>query len=161
MPSTDDQELIEFIYDEAELLDAQRFDEWLELFSDDGYYWMPLAPDQEDARLHASLMYEDKLLLKVRIERLNGQRTFSQQPGSRSHHLLQRPKVIERDEAQGRYLVQSAWHYVEWRMDRQTLFAGWSRHELVRAANGRLQIRLKRVQLLNCDGVLGNIQLFI
>ena len=122
---------------------------------------MPLAPDQQDSRLHASLMYEDKLLLKVRIERLNGMRTFSQQPASRSHHLIQRPKVIERDEANGVYRVQSAWHYVEWRMDVQTLFAGWTRHDLVRGADGRLRIRLKRVQLLNCDGVLGNIQLFI
>ena len=156
-----DEDLIDFVYDEAAMLDEHRFDDWLELFTEDGFYWMPLAPDQRDARLHASLLYEDRLLLKVRIERLNGLRTFSQQPASRCHHLIQRPKVLERDDQQGRYVVHSAWHYVEWRMDVQTLFAGWSRHELVRDAEGRLRIRLKRVQLLNCDGVLGNIQLFI
>ena len=160
MSMTSDDELIEFIYDEAALLDGQRHDEWLDLFTDDACYWMPLVPDQQDPRLHASLLYEDKLLLKVRIERLHGRRTFSQQPRSRCHHLLQRPRVLERDDEQGRYVVRTAWHYVELRQDVQTLFAGWSRHELVRDG-GRLRIRLKRVELLNCDGVLGNIQLFI
>lgn len=161
MQPASDHELIDFVYDEAVLLDEHRYDEWLDLFTADGRYWMPLVPGQTDARLHASLLYEDTLLLKVRIERLNGQRTFSQQPQSRCHHLLQRPRVLERDDDQGLYLVRSAFHYVEWRQDVQTLYAGWSRHELVRDAGGRLRIRLKRVDLLNCDGALGNMQLFI
>lgn len=157
-PSDDD--LIEFVYAEAELLDAQRFDQWLELFTEDGYYWMPLTPGQEDARLQASLMYEDRLLLQVRIERLNGQRTFSQQPKSRCHHLLQHPRVLSRDEASGQYVVRCAWHYVEQREEMQTLYAGWSSFHLVQV-DGALRMRLKRVDLLNCDAALGSIQLFI
>ena len=81
------QALIDFVYHEADLLDEQRFTEWLELFTEDAYYWMPLAHGQTDPILHASLLYEDKLLLKVRVERLVGQRTFSQQRKSRCHHL--------------------------------------------------------------------------
>ncbi|RMW96746.1 phenylpropionate dioxygenase [Allofranklinella schreckenbergeri] len=157
-PSNED--LIEFVYAEAQLLDEQRFDEWLALFTEDGHYWMPLAPGQEDARLHASLMYEDRLLLQVRIERLNGQRTFSQQPKSRCHHLLQHPRVISRDEAGGQYVVRCAWHYVEQRDEAQTLYAGWSSFHLVQV-DGALRMRLKRVDLLNCDAPLGSIQLFI
>ena len=156
-----DSDLIDFVYDEASLLDEHRHDEWLALFTDDGYYWMPLAPGQTDARLHASLLYEDTLLLKVRIERLQGQRTFSQHPQSRCHHLLQRPTIVERDDEKGRYVVKAAFHYVEWRQDVQTLYAGWERFELVRDPDGRLRIALKRVDLLNCDGALGNMQLFI
>ena len=30
-----DTELVEFVYDEARLLDEKRFDEWYELFTDD------------------------------------------------------------------------------------------------------------------------------
>src|SRR6185436_9086284 len=93
MSSFTDKQLTDFVYNEARLLDEQRFDEWLDLFTDDAYYWMPLAPGQQDARLHASLLYEDKLLLRVRVERLGGARTYSQQPRSRSHHLLQQPSV--------------------------------------------------------------------
>ena len=78
-----DAELIGFVTREARLLDEQRFDEWLLLFSEDGIYWMPLEWGQTDARLTASLMYEDKLLLGIRVERLKGNRTFSQKPKSR------------------------------------------------------------------------------
>lgn len=151
--------LTDFIYAEARLLDEQRFEDWLDLFTEDGHYWMPLAHGQTDPRLHTSLMYEDKLLLRVRVERLAGQRTFSQQPKSRSHHLLQAPTVESSDPA-GEHVVRTAFHYVETRQDQQTLFAGWTTHHLV-AEGGTLKIRLKRVDLVNCDAAFGNIQLFM
>jgi 3-phenylpropionate/cinnamic acid dioxygenase small subunit len=153
-------QVIDFVYDEARLLDEQKFGEWLDLYTDDGHYWMPLEPGQTDARLHCSLMYEDKLLLKVRIERLAGARTFSQQPRSRSHHLLQRPSVLETPEAGGVWVVRTAFHYVETRLNVQTLYAGWATHEIVESADA-LRIRLKRVDLVNCDAAFGNINLFM
>lgn len=155
-----EKELCDFVYAETRLLDDQRFDEWLELFTEDGYYWMPLTHDQPDPRLHTSLLYEDKLLLKVRIERLNGKRTFSQQPQSRCHHLIQQPTVESADDEKGEYVVRSAFHYVETRIDQQALYAGWSTHHLVRQ-EGALRIKLKKVQLVNCDAAFGNIQLFM
>lgn len=162
--SLSDRDLIDFVYAEARLLDELRFEDWLDLYTEDGHYWMPLAHGQTDARLHASLMYEDKLLLRVRVERLAGQRTFSQQPKSRCHHLLQAP-TVERghpDSApeQGRHVVRTAFHYVETRQDTQTLYAGWATHHLVEQ-DDTLRIRLKRVDLVNCDAAFGNIQLFM
>lgn len=151
--------LTDFVYAEARMLDEQRFEDWLNLFTEDGRYWMPLAHDQTDPRLHTSLMYEDKLLLRVRIERLAGLRTFSQQPKSRCHHLLQAP-TIESSDLNGEHVVRTAFHYVETRQDRQTLFAGWATHHLV-VDGGELKIRLKRVELVNCDAAFGNIQLFM
>jgi 3-phenylpropionate/cinnamic acid dioxygenase small subunit len=155
-----DRQLVDFVVAEARLLDELRFDDWLQLFADDGFYWMPLAHGQTDPRLHTSLMYEDKLLLQIRIERLRGARTFSQQPISRCHHLLQWPTVESRDEGTGVYVVRTAFHYVETRWDEQTLYAGWATHTLVGDA-GALRIRLKRVDLVNCDAAFGNRQLFM
>jgi 3-phenylpropionate/cinnamic acid dioxygenase small subunit len=155
-----DQQLVDFVYAESRMLDEQRFDDWLQLFTEDGRYWMPLEPGQTDAKLHASLMYEDTLLLRIRIERLAGARTFSQQPRSRSHHLLQQPSVERADHAAGEYTLRTAFHYMETRLDTQTLFAGWARHELV-TQDGALRIRLKRVDLVNCDAAFGNINLFM
>ncbi|HSW06574.1 aromatic-ring-hydroxylating dioxygenase subunit beta [Aquabacterium sp.] len=160
MSNFTDKQLIDFVYAEARLLDEQRFDEWLNLFTEDAHYWMPLAPGQQDARLHASLLYEDKLLLRVRVERLAGARTFSQQPRSRCHHLLQAPSVELADRDTGRYTLRTAFHYVETRLDAQTLFAGWATHELV-TLEGALRIHLKRVDLVNCDAAFGNINLFM
>lgn len=160
MTSFTNQQLVDFVYAEARMLDEQRFDDWLQLFTDDAYYWMPLAPGQQDPRLHASLLYEDKLLLRVRVERLAGARTFSQQPRSRSHHLLQQPSVELADRDAGRYTLRTAFHYVETRLDQQELYAGWATHELV-TQDGALRIRLKRVDLVNCDAAFGNINLFM
>lgn len=155
-----DRELVDFVYREARLLDEQRFEDWLALFADDGHYWMPLAPGQTDARLHASLMHEDKLLLQVRIERLRGNRTYSQQPASRSHHLLQAPTVESRDEAEGVYTTRCAFHYVETRRDEQQLHAGWATHTLVATPAG-LRIRLKRVDLLHADTPLPAVEFYL
>lgn len=152
------EQLIDFVYAEVRMLDEQRFEEWLNLFTEDGHYWMPLTPGQTDPRLQTSLMYEDKLLLRVRIERLSGERTFSQQPRSRCHHLLQKPTLESvKDD---RWILRTAFHYVETRLDQQTLFVGWSRYELV-AIHGVLRIALKRVDLVNSDAAFGNINLFM
>lgn len=164
MNAITDQQLIDFVYAEARMLDEQRFEDWLELLTEDGYYWMPLAHDQTDPILHTSLLYEDKLLLRVRVERLAGQRTFSQQPRSRSHHLLARPEIEADHEwhapPEGRYVVRTAFHYVESRLDQQILFAGWSTHQLVNTEDG-LKMNLKRVDLVNCDAALRSIQLLM
>ncbi|MDO9600310.1 MAG: aromatic-ring-hydroxylating dioxygenase subunit beta [Azoarcus sp.] len=160
MTAITEKNLIDFVYAEARLLDEQRFEDWLALFTEDAYYWMPLAHDQRDPKLHTSLMYEDKLLLRVRIERLSGQRTFSQQPKSRCHHLLQAPTVEASDPAKGEHTVRTAFHYTETRLDKQTIYVGWTTHHLVEV-DGALKIRLKRVDLVNCDAAFANIQLFM
>jgi 3-phenylpropionate/cinnamic acid dioxygenase small subunit len=155
-----DSELIGFVMHEARLIDEHRFEEWLDLYTEDCLYWMPLEWGQTDARLHASLMHEDKLLLRVRVERLKGNRTFSQKPKSRCHHVLQAPTIDGRNDAGKTYMLFTPFHYMETRQDEQQLYAGWARHHLV-MLDGRLRIKLKRVDLVNPDAAFGNIQLFM
>ena len=151
-------DLIDFIYDEARMLDEGRYSEWLDLWLEDGVYWMPLDYKQTDPDLVTSLLYEDNFMLRLRVERLNGERTFSQKPKSRCHHVIQRPFVDEFDSEAGRFVTSTAMHYVETRLDDQTLLALTATHEL-RLVDGKLRIANKRVDLLNCDAAFGNIQL--
>ncbi len=51
-------------------------------------------------------------------------------------------------------------HYVETRLDEQDLYAAWATHTLV-MIDGKLRIKLKRVDLVNCDAALRSIQLFM
>ena len=155
-----DSDLIAFVIREARMLDEHKFEEWLDLFAEDGMYWMPLEWGQTDPRLQSSLMYEDKLLLRIRIERLKGNRTFSQKPKSRCHHVLQTPVVDSRDDQTGEYSLYTPFHYLETRLDEQQLFAGWARHHLILKEN-ELKLKLKRVDLVNCDAAFGSIQLFM
>lgn len=160
MTSPTNQELIDFVIHEARLIDQHRFEEWLHLYTDDAYYWMPLEWGQTDPKLVGSLMYEDKLLLQIRVERLKGNRTFSQKPKSRCHHVLQTPQVDSRDDAKGEYVTWTPMHYIETRFDDQQLYAAWATHTLT-VVDGVLKIKLKRVDLVNCEAAFGNIQLFM
>jgi 3-phenylpropionate/cinnamic acid dioxygenase small subunit len=154
------QDLIDFVVHEAQLLDAKRFEEWNQLFTDDAYYWIPLAPGQEDGINYTSHMYEDKLLRELRIERLKSPRAFSQQPPSRCHHLLQTPTVESFDEAANRFVVRSEFHYTEAQGDEMQFYVGTCFHHLT-VQEGALKMTLKRVNLLNCDAALPAVQLFI
>jgi len=151
--------LIELVYREARLIDEKRFEEWYELYAEDAHYWVPLSHDQPDGGNQTSLAYEDKLLLRLRIERLKSPRAFSQQPVSRCLHVMQRPEVESMDVQANRYLVRTAYLYVESRGEEQQVYACTALHTLA-VVDGALRIRLKRVNLLNCDAALPSIQLF-
>jgi 3-phenylpropionate/cinnamic acid dioxygenase small subunit len=153
-------DLIDFVYDEAATIDQMRWDDWLALFHKDGRYWMPLEWQQEDPILQPSLMYEDRLLLTVRVERLAGERTFSQKPKSRCHHLMERSRILSMGEDGGVHRLRTSFIYTETRGDLLERYSGWVSHELVEV-EGALQIKLKRIDLINFDAPFSNIQLFI
>ncbi len=155
----DSEALAAFVYEEARLIDEKRLDEWYELFADDGIYWMPLTCGQPDGINHTSLFHEDKLLLKIRIERLKNPRSFSQHSPSHCMHVLQQPRIESCDAAQGLYVLRTPFLYCEAQADQQILLAGVSFLHLVHA-DSRLKIRLKKVELVNCDAALPAIELF-
>ena len=154
------QQLIDFVVLEARLLDEKRYEEWNALFTDDAFYWVPLVPGQEDGASHTSHLYEDKLLRELRIERLKSPRAFSQQPPSRSHHLLQTPTIEQFDQQGNRYVVRSEFHYTEAQGDELQFYVGTCFHHLT-LRDGVLKMTLKRVNLLNSDAALPAVQLFI
>lgn len=158
--ATTERELFDFVAHEARLIDARRFDEWLALFAENGRYWVPLQGDaQVEGTPHNALADEDRLLLALRIERLKNPRAHSQHPPSRCQHILQQPHLVQADEAAQRYELHTPFMYVESRGERQLTLAGSVRHRLVRRAE-RLQIELKRVDLLDAASPLPAIQLF-
>ena len=119
---------------------------------------MPLDYQQTDPHLVTSLMYEDHFMLKLRVERLVGARTFSQKPKSRCSHVIQRPFIDKFDLESGEFITNTSMHYVETRLDEQFLLAVVATHEL-KLVDGKLRIANKRVDLLNSDAAFGNIQL--
>jgi len=151
-----EQDLVRFVLREARLLDEKRFDEWYELFADDGFYWVPAVHGQKDPHLENSLAYEDRFLLKLRIERLKSPQAFSQQPASRCLHVLQTPEV----EDLGGLKTRTNFVYTETRGDESQRYAATAWHTLV-SQDGALKIKLKRVDILNCDAMLPSIQLFL
>ena len=153
-----DENAIAFVYREARTIDEKRFDDWYDMFADDGIYWMPLTRGQPDGLNHNSLFYEDRLLLKVRIERLKSPRSYSQGIPSFCHHVLQQPAIETRDT--DIVIVRTPFLYLETQGDDQQLLGATSYHHLV-MVDGDIRIKLKKVELVNPDAGFGSIQMFL
>lgn len=142
-----------FLIHEARLLDARRFEDWMALFTEDGVYWVPARPEQDDPNREASLFYDDRDLMKTRIDRLNHPLIHIQTPPSRTLHMVSNVVVDQADETQGEFVVSSSLLMAEYRLDNQRLFAGRQQHRLVRHGDS-WRISFKRVDIINCDSAL-------
>ena len=142
----------EFLYHEAQLLDERRFEEWLELFTDDAVYWIPQG-DEADPVHHVSLAYDDRRRLRERVLRLASGFAHAQDPPSRTCHLVGNVRVREDG---GELEVGSNLIVAEVRRDAQSLYAGRVEHRLVPDGDG-YRIRRKVIRLVNSDVPLGNV----
>ena len=78
--SPDPREVEEFLFQEARFLDEGRFEEWLALFTETAWYWVPLAPDQDNPEDMVSIIYDDRRLLETRVRRLCSPNIHAQAP---------------------------------------------------------------------------------
>lgn len=141
-----------FLYREARLLDERRFEEWMNLFADDGYYWVPAVPDLMDPYEGVSLFFDDREIMKTRLARLDHPKTHSQKPASRTVHYVSNIEIDEDGDTKGELLVRSVVKMMEFRLDKQTSYGGRCQH-LLRVKDDGFEIAWKRVDLINCDGV--------
>jgi 3-phenylpropionate/cinnamic acid dioxygenase small subunit len=147
----------EFLYHEAALLDERRLQEWLELYSDDALYWIPQGEDADPQR-QVSIVYDDRRRLHERVLRLTSGFAYSQDPPSRTTHIVGNVRVLSNgDDA---VQVASTLMLVEVRRNTQNVFAGSVEHELVPAGDS-FRIRRKVVRLVNSDVPLGNVTFLI
>ena len=144
------QEIESFLIAEARLLDERRWDDWLALFTDDGWYWVPLEEGQANPREVVSLIYDDRRLLETRIRRLAEAALHAQTPVSRTSRIVANPTVEAEDGNE--VTVRAKFEMVESRRDVRRVFAGTTWHRLLRAGDD-LRIRWKRVDLVDCDAV--------
>ncbi len=155
-----DQELIDFVVREARLIDQQRFDEWLDMYR------------RRRLLLDAAGMESDRSAADLLAD-VRGQ-AAALDPGRAAQgraHLqpeAEEPLPSRAADAAGGFARRRRQqlrhldpiHYVETRLDEQALYAAWVTHHLS-GIDGELRIKLKRVDLINCDAAFGNIQLFM
>ncbi|MDC0033066.1 aromatic-ring-hydroxylating dioxygenase subunit beta [Alphaproteobacteria bacterium] len=141
-----------FLYREARLLDERRFEEWMNLFAEDGYYWVPAYPDQDNPLNAVSIFFDDRAVMKTRLSRLDHPKIHSQKPASRTVHYVSNMEIDDDNKDEGNVLVRSNLLMLEYRLDKQTSYAGRCRH-LLRTKGSGFEIAWKRVDLINCDGV--------
>ena len=139
-----------FLFEEARLLDAGEFEAWLKLYEPHGIYWMPSQPGQTDPLNVASIIYEDHAILSIRVQRLLEARALVLTPMPHTTHLLS--NIQAEQSADDEFSVHAAFIGMEYQGERQKNYSGRHTFRLLRHGHS-FRIALKRVDLLNCDGV--------
>lgn len=86
------QEAEDFLYEEARLLDERDFSPWLDLFTEDAIYWIPIEEHSDPAR-ETSILWDDGQLRQLRVHQLAHERNFAQSPPSRTVHSITNVQV--------------------------------------------------------------------
>ena len=97
-----------FLYREVRLLDERRFEEWTDLFAEDGYYWVPAYPNQNDPYKAVSIFFDDKDLMRTRLSRLDHPKVHAQKPPSRTVHIVSNIEIDKNHKTAGEVLIHSA-----------------------------------------------------
>ena len=148
----------EFLYHEARLLDTQRYEEWLALYSQDATYWVPLEQGQKDAYARSSIIHDDRTLLELRVKQIRHPRAHARQPLARTVHQVGNVSVLSETPAEVR--VASTLTVVEFRNEKQRVYGALVEHRLRRKGD-TFQIARKRVDLVNSEGELDGIAILL
>jgi benzoate/toluate 1,2-dioxygenase beta subunit len=145
------REVEQFLFRQADLLDERRWGDFIELFADDGLYWMPASPEQTTGEGVPSIFYEDRNLMTVRMKRVTHPHAWSQSPMWGTSHLVSNVAIEKEDPRTGEITVRSRFHMMEFRRDVSRHFAGTYRHRLAKTKDG-YRIKLQRVDMVNGQG---------
>lgn len=146
-------EVEQFLYAEAALLDERRYVEWLELFTDDVHYFMPIRRtrmandlDREFTRPGEMAWFDDdKVGLAGRVTKLATGRSWSEDPPSRSRHLVTNVRVTDDDGTE--LTVASNFHLYRTRLKSEEDAWIGSRVDVLRREAGGLRIARRTIYL--------------
>jgi p-cumate 2,3-dioxygenase beta subunit len=141
------QQVEDFLYREAALLDEWRLDEWLELLTDDATYQIPPTDVPEgDARNTLFIIADDVVRIRSRVKQLLGKSAWAESPHSRTRRLISNVRVLG---AEGDLVLVTA-NFAVYRMRYESVdtYVGHYDYKLVREGDD-LKIRERRVILDN------------
>ena len=147
--------IAQFLYREADLLDSAEWESWNSLFAEDGIYWIPSSADQPDGINHVSLAYEDALVRAIRVQRQGADLAASLQTNVASSRIV--GNIMAHHDVSGGIIIAHSRFSLTQHADWGTrMFHGRYTHHL-RAIDDRFQIVLKRIDLVNINGAIGDI----
>lgn len=96
-------EIEDFLWLEADLLDEHKYDQWLDLLTEDATYWMPIRRnvssremDTEYTGEGADLSWytDDKPTLENRVKQIKTHEHWAEEPFSRVSHIVSNIRVL-------------------------------------------------------------------
>lgn len=147
-----ESQVVRLLMREAEMVDTRRWDEWLELMTQDVEYWIPAwnseieltsDPDNELSLIY----YNSRAGLEDRVRRIKSGRSVASTPMPRTCHFVTNIRTDFR--ADGTCAVDANWQVHSYRDERTTTSYGFYHYLLVPAASDGWRIRKKKIIVLN------------
>jgi len=173
------REVEQFLYREARLLDERRFDEWLELLTDDVRYWMAGRSNRYPRHSKAiaildaaryveddmtrddelAILDEDKQSLNGRVRRLDTGMAWAEDPPSRTRHLVTNIEV-EPGDAAHEVTVHSNFLAYRSRAETEQDFYVGARKDVLRRVAGAWKIAGRKIILDQNVLLAKNVSIF-
>jgi 3-phenylpropionate/cinnamic acid dioxygenase small subunit len=153
------QEVEEFLYHEADLLDDRRYEEWLALVADDVRYWMPMRrnvkfgeEEREFTRAGQDINWfdEGKETLTRRVKQILTGIHWAEEPVSRISHMVSNIRLVEVNpsvEAPAEVTVKCRFLIYRNRVETETDFLVGKREDLLRRVDGQWSIARRKIVL--------------
>ena len=99
-------EVEEFLFLEADVLDSRRYEDWLDLLTEDIHYWMPVRrtttareAGREFTKPGGVAFFDDDFAtLKMRVDRMLLGGAWAEDPPSRTRRLIANVRIVDRTE---------------------------------------------------------------
>src|SRR5712691_6984704 len=153
------QQIEDFLYHEAELLDERRYEDWLALLADEVRYWMPMRRnvkfgelEREFTRAGQDINWfdEGKDTLTRRVQQILTGVHWAEEPLSRLCHMVSnvqllhvQPSVV----APAEVTVKCRFLIYRNRVETETDLLVGKREDVLRRVNGQWQIRQRKIVL--------------
>jgi biphenyl 2,3-dioxygenase beta subunit len=142
-----------FYNDEAALLDAHDLEHWVQLFSDDTHYFMPIRRtrlrrelDQEFTKPGEMAYFDDdKMGLTMRWQKFSTGAAWAEDPPSRTRHLITNVRIV--DDRGDELDVESNFHVYRTRLKSEVDSWVGCRRDVLRRHEGSFLIAKRQVLL--------------
>jgi 3-phenylpropionate/cinnamic acid dioxygenase small subunit len=153
------QEIEEFLYDEAELLDERRYEDWLALIADDIRYWMPMRrnvkfgeSEREFTRAEHDINWfdEGRETLERRVRQIMTGIHWAEEPVSRITHIVSNVQLLEASPSPAdavEVLVKCRFLIYRNRVETETDILVGKREDRLRRSGGGWQIARRKIIL--------------
>jgi len=146
-------EIDQFLYAEAAMIDAREYRAWLDLWTDDCSYWMPIRRTvtladidrQFSRRGNMSFFDEDKRTLAMRVAKMESGSSWSEDPPSRTRHFVSNVRLIA--VAGNEYTVELAFHLYRSRLNTEESHWVGRRVDTLRRVAGGLKLCGREIYL--------------
>ncbi|MBC2589505.1 MULTISPECIES: aromatic-ring-hydroxylating dioxygenase subunit beta [Rhodococcus] len=139
---------IELVWKEAQVLDAKDYRAWEQMYTDDAYYVIPIDPDTDDFAAGLNMVYDDKRMRHLRVERMMQGYSPSAVAAARTVRIVSRFTVEEITETS--VTLRSAQILNAFKRNEFTTLGAELTHRIVLGADGD-RISLKVVRLIDSE----------